>query len=135
MSDSAVPTPSEKPVSKRRTPPAWPPTPSEKPMCKHGFDRWHDFEIYDGGQTPGESPDFRGRCPGPVIATEPETPVPEVADEDDEIASSFTAFVKQQFGEAFEFANGDPKCSPFYKSFAAGFLARRKPDPTLREQP
>ena len=35
MPDSAVPTPSEKPVSKRRTPPAWPPTPSEKPTCLH----------------------------------------------------------------------------------------------------
>ena len=54
-----------------------------------------------------------------------ETPVSEATVTDDEIASSFTAFVKQQFGEAFEFANGDPKCSPFYKSFAAGFLARR----------
>ena len=79
------------------------PTQSEKPMCKHGFDRWHDFEIYDGGQTPGESPDFRGRCPGPVIATpekwclhspedscdgdcmavatEPETPVPDATEQ------------------------------------------------------
>jgi len=50
------------------------PTPSKRPMCEHNETKWHDFEIYDGGQTPGESPDFRGRCPGPVIATEPETP-------------------------------------------------------------
>ena len=45
------------------------PTPSEKPKCKHGFDRWHDLGVTIGG---GEFTVVD--CPGPVIATAEKSP-------------------------------------------------------------
>ena len=91
MSDSVVPTPSENPEwcceIVNHTNSAFPmkrcvahgqvfnadlscpgPTPSEKPTCEHGGGEKHDWVNMGGSSS------LREFCPGPVIATEPETP-------------------------------------------------------------
>jgi len=52
------------------------PTPSEKPTCEHGEKEAHTYTcVWQYGSGVQDVHDW---CPGPVIATEPETPVPEV---------------------------------------------------------
>ena len=72
-------TPSEKPVSKRRTPPAWPAYHGENPTCAHRQIEAHNFfaQMRIGNRIHYTTETMW--CLGPVIATEPETPVTEDA--------------------------------------------------------
>ena len=70
----STPTPSEKPVSKRRTPPAWPAYHGENPTCAHRQIEAHNFfaQMRIGNRIHYTTETMW--CLGPVIATEPETP-------------------------------------------------------------
>ena len=72
-------TPSEKPVSKRRTPPAWPAYHGENPTCAHRQIEAHNFfaQMRIGNRIHYTTETMW--CPGPGISTEPETPVTEDA--------------------------------------------------------
>jgi len=95
-------------------------TPSEKPTCRHGFDRGHDL-----GVTIGDGEFAVVDCPGPVIATEPETPVPE---------ATVTLAISDKELAAIRYGYGALKMRKHPDALAAAYtikkMLRRKPAPS-----
>lgn len=48
----------------------------------------------------------------------------EVIDDTPQVEEAFTLWCKSKFGDEFEFFNSDPKSSPFFAAFLAGWQAR-----------
>ena len=48
----------------------------------------------------------------------------EAIDDTPQVEEAFTLWCKSKFGDEFEFFNSDPKSSPFFAAFLAGWQAR-----------